>query len=385
MLRVTGPVTSSRSAWRGDATKYTPKRSLSYTGPMRPLISSSQPLHEPASTSRIARARPNSCRARASTSCSRRRTSSPPGASGSVARPTRRILDRRRMSAASRLTAQLPEHCLRADEVIVEDATGHLQQIPQGGVAHGVAHRGPLLPGLDDVLGPQDRELLGDGGLVDAEGLSELVHAPLASHEHLEDPDADRVGECLEELGLEHLELPDRGRLPLHVHIYMALYEIRQSCPASPVTRSPRAPPRPTRLRPPRTASRALPGPRQEMSEGFARRSPRATEGRRREEERLGDRARRPPPVRPGRLARPEAARAGTGRPSSRHRGSLRPARAPNATDPTQADRGTPDVRSVADTRKRLPDRSGSSHTLVCRRVTVAAAKGSRAGSVPVR
>ena len=115
------------------------------------------------------------------------------------------------------------------------------------------------------------------------------------------------------------------------------------------------------------------------MSEGFARRSPRATEGRRREEERLGDRARRPPPVRPGRLARPEAARAGTGRPSSRHRGSLRPARAPNATDPTQADRGTPDVRSVADTRKRLPDRPGSSHTLARRRVTVAAAKGSRA------
>ena len=29
MLRVTGPVTSRRSAWRGEATKCTPKRSLS--------------------------------------------------------------------------------------------------------------------------------------------------------------------------------------------------------------------------------------------------------------------------------------------------------------------------------------------------------------------
>jgi hypothetical protein len=149
---------------------------------------------------------------------------------------------------------------------------------------------------------------------------------------------------------------------------------------SEPARASPPRSPSPTpngQPRPPRSATG--------MSEGFARRSPRATEGRRREEERLGDRARRPPPVRPGRLARPEAARAGTGRPSSRHRRSLRPARAPNATDPTQADRGTPDVRSVADTRKRLPDRSGSSHTLACRRVTVAAAKGSRAGSVPVR
>src|SRR5689334_9180554 len=107
------------------------------------------------------------------------------------------------------------------------------------------------------------------------------------------------------------------------------------------------------------------------MSEGFARRSPRATEGRRRAEERLG--ARRAPPVRAGRLARLEAARAGARRPSSRHRGPLRPARAPHATDPTPADRATPDVRGLregqaaglslhreghlraAATRKRLP------------------------------
>jgi hypothetical protein len=59
MLRVTGPVTRSRSAWRGEATKWMPKRSLSYTGLMSPVISISQPLQEPASTSRIASARPN--------------------------------------------------------------------------------------------------------------------------------------------------------------------------------------------------------------------------------------------------------------------------------------------------------------------------------------
>src|SRR5712691_2191284 len=178
MLRVTGPVTRSRSAWRGEATKCTPKRSLSYTGRMSPVISSSQPLHEPASTSRIARARPKSRRARASTSWSRRTTSSPPGSRGSVARPIWRIFEKRRTSAAPGLPAQLPEHGLRADEVVVEDSAGHLQQLPDRGVTDGIADGGAFLAGLDDVLGPEHRELLRDGGLVDPEGLLQLVHAP---------------------------------------------------------------------------------------------------------------------------------------------------------------------------------------------------------------
>src|SRR5205823_1229734 len=53
MFLVTGPVTSTASAWRGEATRRTPKRSASYTGPNVETTSSSQPLHDPASTWRI--------------------------------------------------------------------------------------------------------------------------------------------------------------------------------------------------------------------------------------------------------------------------------------------------------------------------------------------
>ncbi len=50
MFLVTGPVTSNPSACLGDATNRAPKRSASYTGPNADAISSSQPLHDPAST-----------------------------------------------------------------------------------------------------------------------------------------------------------------------------------------------------------------------------------------------------------------------------------------------------------------------------------------------
>ncbi len=69
-----------------------PKRSLSYTGEVSPVISISQPLQEPASTSRTARARPKSRRARASTCRASSIVPSRAGASGSVASPTSRIL-----------------------------------------------------------------------------------------------------------------------------------------------------------------------------------------------------------------------------------------------------------------------------------------------------
>src|SRR5690606_25349485 len=51
-LRVTGPVASTASAWRGEATSRAPYRSASCTGPNAEPISISHPLHEPASTCR---------------------------------------------------------------------------------------------------------------------------------------------------------------------------------------------------------------------------------------------------------------------------------------------------------------------------------------------
>src|SRR5260221_7372814 len=68
------------SACRGDATKLIPNRSMSYTGLLRPTISISQPLHEPASTSRMCSERPRTLLIR---SCNWRPVDSidcPPGA-----------------------------------------------------------------------------------------------------------------------------------------------------------------------------------------------------------------------------------------------------------------------------------------------------------------
>src|SRR5260370_42619836 len=166
---------------------------------MSPVMSSSHALQERASTSRIASARPNRRRARASTSCRRRTTLSPPGGRGSVARPTWRILENRRTLTAPRLAAQLPEHGLRADKVVVEDPAGDVEQLPDCGVADGIAHNRALLAGVHDVLGPQYRELLGNRGLVDTEDFLELVHAALALDENLQDPGPDRASQSLQQ------------------------------------------------------------------------------------------------------------------------------------------------------------------------------------------
>src|SRR5262245_37311223 len=64
-------------------------------GLVSPVLSSPHPLHDPASTSRIASARPNRRRARLSTSWSRRTTSLVVGDRGSVAKPNLKDLGER--------------------------------------------------------------------------------------------------------------------------------------------------------------------------------------------------------------------------------------------------------------------------------------------------
>src|SRR5260370_22446848 len=62
MVAVTGPVMSSPSACRGEATYWMPKRPRSKTGVESTFTSDSQPLHPPALTTRSFSDRPNSCR-----------------------------------------------------------------------------------------------------------------------------------------------------------------------------------------------------------------------------------------------------------------------------------------------------------------------------------
>ena len=60
MFSVTGPVTTTPSAWRGDATNWMPKRERSNCMFPAALSSASQPLHPPADTCRSLSERPKS-------------------------------------------------------------------------------------------------------------------------------------------------------------------------------------------------------------------------------------------------------------------------------------------------------------------------------------
>ena len=92
MLRATGPVTSSKSACRGLATNLMPSPRCCRAGCSSAWISSSQPLHEPASTWRMHSARPSTLRiSSCSALCARAARRRLDGA-GSVTTPIEPIL-----------------------------------------------------------------------------------------------------------------------------------------------------------------------------------------------------------------------------------------------------------------------------------------------------
>src|SRR5207237_8201628 len=96
-----------------------------------------------------------------------RRWTSASRAGGSVTTPVRRATRswRRTRSAPPRhalLALQLAQHRLRALEVAAEDAPRHVEQLADGGIAHGVVHGRALLAGLDAPLGAQGGPVRGD-------------------------------------------------------------------------------------------------------------------------------------------------------------------------------------------------------------------------------
>src|SRR2546423_810966 len=113
----------------------------------------------------------------------------------------------------ARLLTELAEHGLGPGQLVVEDPPRHVEEIADEDVPDRVPNRRALLPGGHDVLGAQDRELLRHGGLVEVEAGLELLDAALTAAEDLEDPNADRVRQRLEEVGLERLQIGRRRRV----------------------------------------------------------------------------------------------------------------------------------------------------------------------------
>src|SRR5438034_5687193 len=109
------------------------------------------------------------------------------------------------------LASELAKHRLASAELVVEDPARHVEQVTHERVAQGVAHAGADLRGDHDVLRSQDRKLLRDDRLLETERVLQVLDASFTGDEDLEDPDPDRMGQRLEELGLESLEVAGRG------------------------------------------------------------------------------------------------------------------------------------------------------------------------------
>src|SRR5262245_10665816 len=126
-------------------------------------------------------------------------------------------------SRAARFLTKRAKHGRGTRELIVEDRSSDVEQITDERVANLVLDRRPLLAGGHDVLGTQDRELLRDGRLIEPQARLKLLDAPLASAQDLEDPDSDRVGQRLEELGFEGLEAGRRHRINISEYLYISV------------------------------------------------------------------------------------------------------------------------------------------------------------------
>jgi hypothetical protein len=106
----------------------------------------------------------------------------------------------------ARLLAKLSEQRLTADQLIVEDATGHVEEVADKGITDLIADGRAFLAGNDNMLRPQHRQLLRDRRLVQVQACLELLDAVLLRAKDLKDPNANRVSKRLEELGLERLQ-----------------------------------------------------------------------------------------------------------------------------------------------------------------------------------
>src|SRR6478672_11100697 len=158
------------------------------------MISSSQPLHDPASTWRIASARPNSDCARRSISRAIVTASAPSPEIGSVTMPVRRIFANSCMLAAT-LAPQRAQHRLAFRQAVAQQLTRDAQQLGDQAAAHVVIRERAFLARGNQVAGTQRGEVLRDCGLVEAERVLQVLHAALARREQLQNPDARGMAE----------------------------------------------------------------------------------------------------------------------------------------------------------------------------------------------
>ncbi len=112
----------------------------------------------------------------------------------------------------------LLKHVSHAHQVVVKDVFGHVKKPEQSRVGDGVIHIAPGFASDHEVAHPQNCKLLRNVRRFNFQNFAELVDPLLAVTEAIEDADADRVGEGLEELRLEV------GKLVWHAHPHFHAY-----------------------------------------------------------------------------------------------------------------------------------------------------------------
>ena len=122
---------------------------------------------------------------------------------------------------ASTLALQLAKEILGADQMIVEDPPRGVEEFRNQRIAYGVPHDHTFLAAGHDVIGPQDRQLLRDDGLLHAKRVFQLLDVLLALDQQLENPNSNGVSERPEERSLERLEVVGDGDVSHVVAFYL--------------------------------------------------------------------------------------------------------------------------------------------------------------------
>src|SRR6058998_954976 len=112
--------------------------------------------------------------------------------------------------------------------MIIEDLSGGIQKLVDGGIANGVVHIGAGLAGSDDVFVAKHCELLRRVGLLNPKFLTDFGNCPLAVTKTIENRNAKRMSKSLEKFCLElsqlrrHLRYDIRILLSAHLRILWA-------------------------------------------------------------------------------------------------------------------------------------------------------------------
>ena len=113
----------------------------------------------------------------------------------------------KKITRALRCCAYFLQHVSHANQMVVENDLRYIKELEDRAIGNRVIHVAAGLPANHYVAHAQNRKLLRDVCLFNLESFAELIHAFLPITKAIEDPNANRVCESLEELSFKVREL----------------------------------------------------------------------------------------------------------------------------------------------------------------------------------